>query len=262
MNYVAIPFARLAFAVVFVLLAIYLSHRERLGLGRDLIVGALRAGVQLIVIGYVLLVLFAHERPAWVVLALGLMSGVAAWTSAGRIEHGPGARRLLPYALAAVLAGAAAALVPAFAVIVRPHPWFSARYVVPLSGMMLANAMNVVAQVFERIFAQARAEAATIEQLLGLGASPRQALERYHRAAIRAALMPTINGLLTVGLVSLPGMMTGQIVGGVAPEQAVRYQIVVMFQLVTVAAVSASMSARFAERLLFTKRAQLVTFGA
>jgi putative ABC transport system permease protein len=110
------------------------------------------------------------------------------------------------------------------------------------------------------VFAQARAESATIEQMLALGATPGQALQRYSRAAIRAALTPTINGLLTVGLVALPGMMTGQIVGGVAPEQAVRYQIVVMFQLVAVAAVSASLAARFAQRLLFTERAQLVTF--
>jgi putative ABC transport system permease protein len=196
-----------------------------------------------------------------VLATLLFMLLVAAATSARRVEHGPGARVLFPRALGAIGAGAAVALGPVFALIVVPRPWFEARYLVPIGGMMLANAMNVVAQVFERIFAAAHAEAATIEQLLALGATPRQALAAPHRAALRAALIPTINGLLTVGLVALPGMMTGQILGGTAPEQAVRYQIVVMYQLVAVAAVSGAMAGAAARRLLFTSRAQLVVFA-
>lgn len=81
------------------------------------------------------------------------------------------------------------------------------------------------------------------------------------RAAMRAAMIPTLNGLLTVGLVALPGMMTGQILSGTDPEQAVRYQIVIMYQLVAVAAVSGALAARFARKLLFTPYEQLRTFG-
>ena len=117
--------------------------------------------------------------------------------------------------------------------------------------------MNVVAQVFERIFAAAHASADEIEQRLALGARPREALARHERAAVRAAMIPTINGLLTVGLVALPGMMTGQIVSGTAPSQAVRYQLVILYQLVAVAAVAGTMAVGFARRLLFTPRAQL-----
>jgi putative ABC transport system permease protein len=124
--------------------------------------------------------------------------------------------------------------------------------------MMLSNAMNVVAQVFERIFASARSEADQVEALLALGATPRQALARQVRATLRAALLPTINGLLTVGLVALPGMMTGQIVSGTPPEQAVRYQIVILYQLVAVAAVAGLVAVAFARRALFTSRAQLI----
>src|SRR5436853_372469 len=128
----------------------------------------------------------------------------------------------------------------------------------PMGGMMLSSAMNVVAQVFERLFAAAQAEEATIEQFLALGATPKQALAPYVKAALRAALIPTINGLVTVGLVALPGMMTGQIVSGTAPEQAVRYQIVILYQLVAVAAVAGLLAVAFARRLLFTSRGQLV----
>jgi putative ABC transport system permease protein len=238
--------------------AVALSRRASLGLERDLVIGAVRAAAQLIAIGYVLLLLFGHERPLWVFLVLCVMIVVAGWTSAARVEHGPGARVLFPRALASIVAASGVALLPVFVFVVPPRPWFEARYIVPIGGMVIANAMNVVAQIFERVFALARAERAAIEVLLALGASPRQALEPHVRAAMRAAMIPTINGLLTVGLVALPGMMTGQIVSGTPPEQAVRYQLVIMYQLVAVAAVSGSLATFFARRILFTRRAQLV----
>jgi putative ABC transport system permease protein len=256
-RYVTIPFPRLALALSLVLVAIGLSRRAALGLERDLATGALRAAVQLIAIGYLLLLLFSHEHPAVVLLMLAVMLSVAAVTAARRVEHGPPARTLAPRALAAIAAGAVLALVPVFVCIVPPRPWFEARYLIPVGGMMLSSAMNVVAQVFERVFAQAHAETATIEQWLALGATPKQALSSVTRSALRAAMIPTINGLVTVGLVSLPGMMTGQILSGAPPEQAVRYQLVVMYQLVAVAAVSGSLAAWFARRLLFTPREQL-----
>ena len=258
MDYVEIPLWRLALALGFVVLAIALSRRNALRLERDFAWGALRAAVQLVTIGYVLRALFIHQHPAWVLLALALMLLVATWTSARRVAHGPSPRALLLYALASIGAGAAVALVPVFAFIVPPTPWFEARYLVPIGGMMLSSSMNVVALVLERLFASARAEAASIEQLLALGATPRQALAPQARAALRSAMIPTVNGLITVGLVALPGMMTGQIVGGVAPEQAVRYQIVIMYQLVAATAVAGTLAATLARRLLFTPRAQLL----
>jgi putative ABC transport system permease protein len=258
MRYVTISLPRLALALGLIAVAALLSRRSRLGLEKDLFWGAARGAAQLIAIGYVLLLLFANERPSFVILLLSVMVVAAAGTAARRVDLGPPRRVLFPRALAAIGVGALVALVPVFTAIVPLHPWYEARYLVPISGMMLSNAMNVVAQVFERLFASASSEADQIEALLSLGATPRQALERQARAAMRAALLPTINGLLTVGLVALPGMMTGQIVSGTAPVQAVRYQIVILYQLVAVAAVSGFLAAAFARRLLFTPRAQLL----
>lgn len=257
MSYVEIPLWRLAIAVLLVGVAILLSRFSRLALEKDLGLGAIRAAVQLIAIGYALRLLFAAEHPVAVFAVLATMWVVAAWTSSRRAKHGPPTRVLFPYALAAIGVGAFVALVPVFVLVMPPRPWFEARYVIPIGGMMLSSAMNVVAQVFERLFASSRAEAATLEQYLALGATPEQAFAPYVKAALRAALIPTINGLVTVGLVSLPGMMTGQILSGTAPEQAVRYQLVVMYQLVAVAAVAGVLAATFARRLVFTRDAQL-----
>ena len=256
-SYVEVSLPRLALSLLLIAASVAVSWRMKLGLGGQLVIGALRAAVQLVAIGYFLVFLFAHER-AWMVLTLLVaMTLVAAVTSARRIEHGPGARVLWPYALGAIAGGAAGALVPMFALVLVPHPWFEARFLVPISGMILSNAMNVVAQIFERVFAMAHSERAVIEQLLALGASPAQATRAHARAALRAAMIPTINGLLTVGLVALPGMMTGQILSGTDPEQAIRYQLVIMYQLVAVAAVSGALATLFARRMLFTRREEL-----
>ena len=257
MTYVEIPLWRLAIASLLVGVAVLCSRLSRLDLERDLGLGAVRAAVQLIAIGYALHLLFSAEHPVAVFGVLGIMWLVAAWTSSRRAKHGPPSRVLFPYALAAIGIGALVALVPVFVLVMPPRPWFEARYIIPIGGMMLSSAMNVVAQVFERIFASSRTEAATLEQYLALGATPEQALAPYVKAALRAALIPTINGLVTVGLVSLPGMMTGQILSGTAPEQAVRYQLVVMYQLVSVAAVAGVLASSFARRLIFTRDAQL-----
>jgi len=253
-------FPQLTVASVFIVVSLVISRRFALGLGGAMAVGALRAGAQLLAIGYFLSFLFARQSPAAVAAVIGVMLATAAFTSVQRIENAPPVRLLVGYALFAIVCGAATALVPFFLFIVRPQPWFDARVVIPLAGMMLSSAMNVVALVLERIFALSRAEAAQIEILLALGATPRQALAAQTRAALRASLMPTINALATVGLVALPGMMTGQILSGASPEQAVRYQIVIMYQLVAVAAVSGSVTALVARRLIFNARDQLAVW--
>jgi putative ABC transport system permease protein len=257
MSYVEIPLWRLGIAALLVGLAVLLSRAAKLGLEKDLGIGAVRAAVQLVAIGYALRLVFASEHPAVVLCVLVVMAVVAAWTSTRRVTAGPSARVLFPYALGAILTGAVVALVPVFVLVIPPRPWFEARYVIPIGGMMLSSAMNVTAMVFERLFASARSESAALEQYLALGATPAQALAPYVKASLRAALIPTINGLVTVGLVALPGMMTGQIVSGTAPEQAVRYQVVVMYQLVAVAAVAGVVAAAFARRLIFTDDARL-----
>lgn len=256
MSYLSIPLPRLAIAFALVGLAIALSKKWALKLERELAVGAIRAAVQLVAIGYALKILFAAAHPVWVMVALVVMSLVAAWTAAGRVEHGPPRSILFGRALLAIGVSALVALVPVFVFIVIPQPWYDARYLIPIGGMMLSSAMNIVAQTFERLFASARTEVATIEACLALGATPDQAIRPQTHAALRSALTPTINGLVTVGLVALPGMMTGQIVSGTPPEEAVRYQLVIMYQLVAVAAVSGASAAWLARRLIFNARSQ------
>ena len=257
-SYIAIPAGRLLVVALFIVVALAISRRFRLGLESTLAVGALRGAVQLLAVGYVLQwIIGAHQ--AWTVcLALAAMTLVAGWTASHRIASAPASRaHLFGVASLCVAAGSVLALVPAFAFVLMPNPWYDPRYVIPISGMVLSNAMNTVALVFDRIFSSVRAEADSVQVLLALGARPEQAVMRQMRAALRGAMIPTINGLLTVGLVALPGMMTGQVISGVPPTNAVRYQLLILYQLVAVAAVSGACAAWAARRMLFTPLAQL-----
>jgi putative ABC transport system permease protein len=257
MSYVEIPWVRLALAGLLIVLAIVLSRIQRLGLEFDLAVGAIRAAVQLVAIGFVLVLIFHTESAALTILALTVMLSVAAVTAARRVRHGPGWRVLFPRALVAIGAAFLVALLPVLAWVIPVLPILTPQYAIPIGGMVLASGMNVVALVFERIFDNARQRAPQIEQALALGASPTQALAPLQRAAVRAAMLPSMNALLTLGLVQLPGMMTGQILSGTAPTEAVRYQIVIMYQLVAVAAVSGALAARLARHALFDEEERL-----
>jgi UDP-glucose/iron transport system permease protein len=260
-SYVEIPWIRLLGAALLVVLAILLSWRQKLGLGVDLVVGAVRAAVQLIAIGFILVLLFNSEQPWLTLLALFVMMSVAAWTASRRVRHGPGWKALTPRAFLAIGVGFAVALLPVLAWVIPVRPLLSARYAIPIGGMVLATGMNTVTLVLERVFANAHQQGSLIEQALALGATPAQAMAPMQREAVRAAMLPSINALLTLGLVQLPGMMTGQILSGTDPTHAVRYQLVIMYQLVAVAAVAGAIAAWMARRALFDEGARLRTFS-
>lgn len=257
MNYVEIPLPRLALALLFLAAAALVSFRLRLGLVRAIVVAGARAVAQLLAVGYVLAYIFGADHPGPAFGALAVMLLAAAFTSANRVQHGPPRRELVVPAFITILAGSLLALVPALVWIFPSKRLFEPRYAIPVSGMIVSQAMNVVALTFERIFAAAHTGADEIEQKLSLGATPLQAMGETTRIAVKAALIPTLNGLSTVGLVALPGMMTGQILSGTDPMQAVRYQLVILVALVAVAAVSGALAAHFARLSLFTAREQL-----
>ncbi len=246
-----ITLPRLGLTLGLVLIAVLVSRRQRLDLEKDLLWGGLRGAIQLLAVGYGLTLLFRHESGVAVCAVLALMATAAAAISVQRLEHGPGPRRLFPFALMAITGAVATALVPVFFWIVPLRPWFDARYVVPMAGILLSGAMNVVTLVFARIFRAAEEDRDEIEVLLSLGSDGANAIQRISREALRTALIPTINSLFAVGIVTLPGMMTGQIVGGAAPSEAVKFQLIVLYQIVAVAALAGAFAARLARGLLF-----------
>jgi len=205
-----IPLLRLtiAFAPTLVLLAVL--RRWSVGAGSALYANG-RMLVQLLAVGYVLTFVFETDRPALVAGVVAFMAGVAAWIALRPL--GGAGRRHYGRALAAVGASGLGILLIVTQLVLDLPRWFEPRFVVPLAGMIFANTMNSVSLAAERFASERDREVDVTEA---------------RRLALNAALIPQINGLLAVGLVALPGMMTGQILSGVEPLVAVRYQIMVM----------------------------------
>jgi putative ABC transport system permease protein len=251
----AVSWVELALAFALVLVAMAISAWQRLGLARGLAVGAVRAVAQLVAVGYVLTFLIAARRWYLVVAALLVMLVAATITATDR-QRGR-RRQLFVISGTAMLIGAGLTLAYVDAVVLRLRPWYDPQYLIPLFGMIIGNAMNGAALAAERLNGEIELRRGEVEAYLALGASPARATTNAVRRALVAALMPTVNMLMVVGLVSLPGMMTGQIIAGASPFTAVRYQIVVVFMLAGAVAVTSVVVALWYRRSFFTAAEQL-----
>lgn len=258
----AVTWPDLAVAFALILVAVALSRWQRLGLERGFLVGAARALVQLVAVGYVLVYLFAADQWWLVLLALAVMLLAATSTAVRRRrdkQKVAGERRTLwTIAGTSMLVGSGLTLAFVTQVVLHVQPWYEPRYLIPLFGMIVGNAMNGAALAAERLSSELEARRGEVEAYLALGATPARAAAEPSRRAMAAALIPTVNGLMTVGIVSLPGMMTGQILAGESPLLAVRYQIVVMFMLAGATAMTTVMVVLWYRRTFFTAAAQLV----
>ena len=205
-----IPIANLALAFIPVLAVVAVMHRWRVGAGKGLYANA-RMLVQLVVIGYVLTYIFEADNPWIIVAVLAVMTLASAWIAMRPLRAS--SVRLYTVFLAALGSTGFAVFWLVTQLVLDVERWFEPSLVVPIAGMIFANAMNTVSLTAERYEAE-----------LGHGADRSEA----RRTAFDAGLIPQINSLLAVGLVALPGMMTGQILAGVDPLVATRYQIVVM----------------------------------
>lgn len=238
-----------------VLVAIGIVRWQGAGLATDLVVGAVRTVVQLALVGYLLVYVFGLDRWPLVVAVLAVMLVVATREAVVRQDRRP--RSLYPIAGIALLAGSGLTLVYVSVVVVQVEPWYNPRYLIPLFGMIIGNAMNGAALAIERLASEMDSRRAEIEAYLALGADAKEASRGPVRSALRAALIPTINSLMVVGIVALPGMMTGQIIAGASPLVAIRYQIVVMFMLASCVTIAACIVTLWYRRGFFTEAHQL-----
>jgi len=228
-SYIELSYWDLAAASVLVLIDAALSIIFGLRIHRSLLVAATRMTVQLALVGLVLTFLFAVVSPLWTGLAALGMILFAGLEITQRQE-----RRLSgwwSYGLGTGCMMIASVVVTVFALLtaLRPTPWYDPRYAIPLLGMILGNCMTGIALGLHTLTTSLVSRRASVEAQLMLGATRWDAAAPVTREALRSALMPTINSMSATGLVSLPGMMTGQILGGVPPTEAVKYQILVMF---------------------------------
>jgi len=211
---------QLALALVPVAITLLILFKWSFGTGNALYALG-RMLLQLLLIGYVLAWIFGAGNGWLILLVLGIMLVAASWIALGTVrEH---RWLLLGMSLTAITVGGGLTLALITQLVLQLDPWYLPRYMVPLAGMVFANAMTAVSLAAERLYAE-----------IGHGLDWAEA----RLVAYQAAMIPVINSLFAVGLVSLPGMMTGQILSGVSPLIAARYQIMVMCMIFASAGIS------------------------
>jgi putative ABC transport system permease protein len=239
----------LTLAALLMLALIALALANGVNMVRQGLTATARTVVQLLGVGLLLNWVFSIEAWLGIVGLLAAMSIVAGQAGSARVE---GALRGTAPAMTVILmAVLALTLFYVSEVVIGVHA-FEARYLIPLGGMILGNAMNAGSLAAQRFHDDLRDGREAVEAALALGATPAQATLRSFRKALQAGLTPTVNAMMIVGIVKLPGMMSGQLLGGSAPFAAAKYQIVVMFMLAFGDGLTALLVLRVVRRLAFT----------
>jgi putative ABC transport system permease protein len=257
MKYLDLTSVDVALAAALILVNGAISIVLRLGLGRSLLVASVRTVVQLLLMSLVLESVFAWNR--WyavtgVVLVMTIIAGVAA---VGRIE-----RRYRGIRFDSILAvWVSSWIVAAYAMLVvlrEVEPWYKPQYLIPFVGMLLGNSLGGISLGLNRLNEELTEKRDVIEALLTLGATRWEAARSSVRRAVHTGMTPIINSMMVVGIVSVPGMMTGQLLSGVSPLQAVRYQIVILFLIAAATALGTLGVVLLSYRRAFNADHQLV----
>lgn len=247
----------LGVAALLVIVLALLTVRMKLNLAGQIVIAAVRTTVQLLLVGLVLKAVFARVSLPWISLMALVML-----LAAGREVMGRQTRRFSGWwgfgvgTLSMVVSSFSITLL-ALTVIINIQPWYAPRYAVPLLGMVLGNTMTGMAVGLDRLTQAAWSQRALIEGRLILGESGPAAIAAIRRESIRSGLIPIINAMSAAGIVSLPGMMTGQILGGSPPLEAVKYQILIMFLIAAGTGFGTITAVWLGARRLFDERHRL-----
>lgn len=243
-------------SMVLIILTIILVRKWQIGLEKSLLIGTVRSFVQLTAMGYILTFFFKQHHWAFMVGLVSLMILIASFEGYRRQKE-----HRIPHFLL-ILTGSL--FITVFVVlgtilqfILHVEPWYYPYAMIPIAGMIIGNSLNSVTITINRFMGELHHREAEIEMQLSLGAPPRAAIQSSIKASVRAALTVNINSLMMVGLVQLPGVMTGQILSGVDPLIAVRYQIMIMYMWVSTATMADILVLAFVYRQFFTPRQQL-----
>ncbi|WP_096270779.1 ABC transporter permease [Paucisalibacillus globulus] len=242
----------LSLTLIFVLIPLILSRTLKLGLEKDTLIATIRSIIQLLAVGYVLQYVFEVDNIIFIVLMILLMIGAATQNARkkGATIHGITWKLIVTFVFIEVLTQS---ILLGFQ-IVPPTP----QYIIPISGMVIGNSMVLGILFLNRFTAEVESRQDETELILTLGGTPKQAIHTQLITSIKASTIPTIESQKTIGLVQLPGMMSGQIIAGADPVQAVQFQLLILFILLTTAVVTSIMLGFLSYPTLFNNRMQFL----
>ncbi len=243
------------FGTVYLLLLVVLAVMKkcRISQARPLIMASIRMTLQLILAGLILTYVLKNPRPLFTVLYLAAMTAFAIHRV---LSRSPRINRGFKLAIALSLAGSGLLIVAFFVCLVVGVDIFNPQYTIPLSGMIIGNAMTGLTLAMKTFHEHLESNHNRITALLNLGVHPKKILLPFVNSALESALLPTLNSMLGMGIISLPGMMTGQILSGTLPSTAILYQISIMIAITAVVCLSVFSSLYFGHKTLYNRRGQ------
>lgn len=249
-------YATLSLTLIFVLIPLILSKTLKLGLQKDTTIATIRSIIQLLAVGYVLKFVFDAQSFIYIVLMISLMILTATLNARKKGKAIKGITWKIATTLI-IIELLTQGILLGFKIVPA-----TAQYIIPISGMLIGNSMVLSILFLNRFTAEVESSRDQIELILSLGGTPKQAVQRQLINAIRASMIPTIESQKTIGLVQLPGMMSGQIIGGADPMEAVQFQLLIIFALLTTAALSSVLVGFLSYPTLFNERMQLIKHSA
>lgn len=257
MELISLGTWNLALAATLVVVLALISQRLSLGVEKRLLIAAARSTVQLVLLGLVLKALFELDNPV-LVFSLGLfMLAAAGYEVMARQKHRFSGLWGMGIGTLSMFLSSFGVTLFALAVIVQPQPWYTPQYLIPLLGMLLGNTMTGVAVSLDNLTNHAWREREVIEARLALGDDWNLAIGDIRRDSLRSGLIPIINAMAAAGIVSLPGMMTGQILAGSPPMEAAKYQLLIMFLIAAGTGFGSVVAVWLGSRRLFDDRERL-----
>ncbi|ANJ69323.1 iron export ABC transporter permease subunit FetB [Latilactobacillus curvatus] len=242
----------LTFAVTLVFVALVISFHEKIGLEKDMIISVFRAIIQLFIVGYLLKFIF-HINDVWLTLLMMLIiifnAAANAKKRAGKLRSG------FPISFIAILTSTGVTL---GLLVLSGAIKFIPSQIIPITGMIASNSMVAIGLSYRSLLAQFKDERQPVLERLALGATAKQASIAIIRESIRTGMSPTIDSAKTMGLVSLPGMMSGLIFAGIDPVKAIMYQILVTFMLLSATSLGSVIACYLAYRSFYNEREQLI----
>ncbi|UCH80556.1 MAG: iron export ABC transporter permease subunit FetB [Nitrospiraceae bacterium] len=250
-----IPWLHVSITTLFIVGAGLCSIYLKLGLERDLLIGTVRTFLQLGLLGYVLKAIFSISNPVAVFLLFSLMIFFAARIISGRVME-----KRVPYflpVLASMFLSYMLINMFVMSLIINVKPWYYPVYFIPVGGMIIGNSMNAVSLSINSWFEGLKKDRDRVELFLSLGADPQESTIINFKESVKTGMIPSINALMSVGIVSIPGMMSGQILAGTDPLIAVKYQVIIMLILAGSTAITTVLALFIVRRLSFSGNHQL-----
>lgn len=249
-------FYQVAAAYIFVVIVLAIIRHRGISREKEIVIASFRMTLQLVMVGYILVYVFDNPNPFITAAIVIAMEAFAIYTIFNKFRGGlsTGLKKVIALSTGA---GTVLCLLFFLFVIVRVNPWYNPQYFIPIAGMLIGNSMTAVSLAVKSLTEGMTTQKQLVEEALVLGATPQMATRDILNSTFDSAIMPTINSMIGMGIVFLPGMMTGQILAGAAPTTAIAYQIAIMLGILGAVALTVIFTLQMGYRTFFNKEDQL-----